>query len=342
MSRRTRKDYPYWGQPAFQCLLCPELKAFNPDEGRRRDRHLREVHGRVLVWKCPFCPKRKPSTRFDDLRSHVYSLHYRKDLILPPAQPSLERPGWEEEARPSRQEKRRVTVAGSPLRRSSRTCRGSTSPGTPPPRKVVRRSRTRSVSPAGALSPSSALPHEDSKGELLFPLQTSPAASTLSPLPVTPGSSPAAARARPRKSPSPRKWSTSTPSPRCSMEVIPEREEAPLSPPVDSEAAPTQVVTLQGVLAFIRDTATTSERDSIRQALQPRQHHATQQVDLTRPPRQRDATQQAELPRPSRRSFGTQTTRGNFRSSRNPDGSVQLEHPSISIRLLEPLQESSQ
>ena len=75
MARPVRKpDQPQWDQPKCQCPFCLDVELFRSHEGRRRNRHLRETHSRIMVWRCPYCPMWKHSHHFDDLRSHVWAV----------------------------------------------------------------------------------------------------------------------------------------------------------------------------------------------------------------------------------------------------------------------------
>ena len=85
MAKQLRKpDRPQWDQPKYGCPYCPDVEPFKSHEGQRRDRHLREVHRRIVVWGCPYCPMRKHSPCFDDLHSHRWAVHWRGQALHPP------------------------------------------------------------------------------------------------------------------------------------------------------------------------------------------------------------------------------------------------------------------
>ena len=135
MARQTRyPEQPQWDQPEYVCPFCPEVEPFQPHEGRRRDRHLPEVHRQMIMWSCPYCPMRKSSNRFDDLRGHVRVIHFHGQPLHPP-KTSFEWLDWREEERrkgPDDDQKERT--------RTRRFEKRTRSPqGVTPPSKVVKR-----------------------------------------------------------------------------------------------------------------------------------------------------------------------------------------------------------
>ena len=127
-------DKPQWDQPEYSCPFCPQVEQFKPHEGRGRDRHLRETHRRLIVWSCPYCPMRKASTSFDDLRTHVRAMHWRGQHLHPPT-PTLERLDWREE----RESRRRAHDDDQESTRTRRGDRRACSPRSNPPRKTAKR-----------------------------------------------------------------------------------------------------------------------------------------------------------------------------------------------------------
>ena len=258
----------------------------------------------MIVWSYPYCPMRKASTRFDDLQTHVRAIHWRRQPLHPP-KASLECLDWREE----RESRRRVPDDDKEPKRTRQVERRTRSPQgtTLPPRKVVRRS-----SPATSS------------------LGVSPGV-LLSPLPVTP-------RTSPRKRRSPRK-------PVKSEETVGSSQEEPapvtgraFSDPVPGPSRPdTSVPELQ-------DSPQDSSQDlppcavalaDVREYLAAAGEEERAKVHADLAPDTREGGYQAKL-MPVRRklqSFPTQTPSQTFNLHRNPDGSVSPEHPATTIRI---------
>ena len=87
------------------------------------------------MWSCPYCPTRKSSHRFDDLRSHVQAVHWHGQPLYPP-KATLERLDWWEEKEERRRQpddnKERTWMRWV----EKRTCSHQE---VTPPRKVVRK-----------------------------------------------------------------------------------------------------------------------------------------------------------------------------------------------------------
>ena len=98
MARQLRRpDQPQCDHPEYQCPYCLDVEPFRSQEGRRRDRHLREAHRQIIVWRSPYCPMGKYSHRFDNLRSHVWAVHRQHNQALEPPMAFLEPLDWREE-----------------------------------------------------------------------------------------------------------------------------------------------------------------------------------------------------------------------------------------------------
>ena len=267
-----------------------------------------------------------------------------------------ERRSYEDSSRSrSRDRSRKTSPDSSSRRRHVRT----PAPSLSPPRKVIRRSASPPSTVSGPLLPS---PLQEDLGLTPPNVELSPVRSSP---PTTPAHSPDCARVRGRKSGTPRKrLATSTTAPE-GLDPIPEQledspqpredpeepshsgvgqqevvtpvpespaqspaPESPVSAPVQPEPAP-RAIWFQEVLSYL-DQATPAERQEARDLLQP----VTREQETQVRPGVRNFGLQVRIPT---RSVGTQTTRGQFTITHNPDGSQQLENPTISIRLLEPL-----
>ena len=133
--RLSKRDRPKWDQPEYVCPFCPDIEPFKSHEGQRRDRHLREVHRQIVVWNCPYCLMRKHSHHLDDLRSHMWAVHWRGQSLYAP-KASLERLDWREE----REERRHHTDTDPDRNRTRRGEKRSRYPqGRTPPWKVVKK-----------------------------------------------------------------------------------------------------------------------------------------------------------------------------------------------------------
>ena len=136
------------------CPFCLDIEPFKSHESRSRDRHLQEVHHRIVVWSCPYCTMRKHSHRFDDLQSHVWAVHWHWQSLHPP-KASLERLDWREE----REERRHHSDTNLDRNRTRRAEKRSHSlQGRTPPRKVVKKDPSPAAPSLGYLSPLPASP----------------------------------------------------------------------------------------------------------------------------------------------------------------------------------------
>ena len=204
---------------ALQLCSLPGRGPFRTGEGQRRDRHLRDVHNRQLVWRCPYCPS-KPSRRVDDLRECSGETLQSRREALPPSPAGKvglrRRRGHARELRSSEssdegEETSRELASRDSIRKPSSTLKAAKARPEqqhhPPQARRLRSSRalttpTRKVRKTPTPETSSAAPLLSRNHQGLSSYTSHPLTGT----PPTPGSttpSPTCARVRARKSASP-------------------------------------------------------------------------------------------------------------------------------------------